>query len=510
MIEKGQVVRVWGGPMWVAVLAPATLLALVGLPTAGATPADDDQLVPGAGPGRVWASRADRETRDVVSKIEIIDGDTFSGRLSGSKRRVIIRNAGIQSMEDNECGAHAARDLLSRTLGNKVVIVSKHNSARTNKKGIFRLQRNAFSTSGRDIQLAMLNSGLVLPYGIGRETTRQELYAQRAQEVALARKGLFSGTYCRPGPVQEAPLELQVNYDASGRDWDNLSGKFVRIRNLGPVPVPIGKWRLRGGAHDSFYFPPGAAIPAQGEVIVRLGSGAQNANTYFWEGHRIRFFVPGQSRYQGGGAYLFDRDGDIRAWSMYPCRVACTNPAQGALQGTVSRRQRPESATPTPSSSRSTSPTRSPGVSPTPSVSASGSASPTPTASGSPTVSSSASASASGSVSGAAVDDQASPSPTELLGERVAFTNVSDGTVDLSYTVAMVRDQVYEFPLGTVLAPGERVLIFTGAGESAGLRHYLGVGEPFLFNPDVTGGTAKIRTHNGIRLACVAWGDRTC
>jgi hypothetical protein len=31
----------------------------------------------------------------------------------------------------------------------------------------------------------------------------------------------------------------------------------------------------------------------------------------------------------GDGAYLFDPQGDVRAWMIYPCKVACTNPGQG-------------------------------------------------------------------------------------------------------------------------------------------------------------------------------------
>lgn len=509
--------RVTGRRVMAAAVS-ATVALPLSIVSASANPLSDERLVPGAGPGRVAATRADRSTKDTVRKIGVIDGDTFTGVLPGSKRRIIVRNAGIQSMEDRECGAKDAKKLLARTLGKKrVVIVSKHNSARTNKKGIFRLQRNAFTSAGRDVQLAMLNSGLVLPYGIGRETLRQELYAERAQQVAASRKGLFSGTYCRPGPVQEAQLDLQVNYDASGRDWDNLSGKFVRVRNLSPVDVPIGRWRLRGGAHQSFYFPRGTVLPGLGEVVIRLGSGAQTANTFFWQGHRMRFFVPGQSRYQGGGAYLFDPDGDIRAWSMYPCRVNCSHPAQGALVGSASERDRPPTPTPTPS--RSASPSTSPTVSPSPSASASQGVTPSPSNSVAPSPSPSSSGTSSAAspspTSSSPTPSESAPSPDvtdqpERLGERISFANVSDRVVDLSYTVALVRDQVHELPPGTVVAPGEELLIFTGDGESSRLHHYLGVGEPFLFYKGATGGSAKLRTHTGIRIACVAWGDKAC
>lgn len=534
------------GSGWVAgFIAAASLSALmIGTPAgAGGAEPTDPQLgekspgewVSTIDPAPVSSARAARPTRDVVHKLWIIDGDTFVGRVAGTKRKLIIRNAGIQAMEDRECGKREAKKRLGQLLGKKIVIVSQTNSARPNGLGIWRVQRNAFTPSGRDIQSAMLKTGLVLPYGIGRETMKQEVYAELAQRAALAGRGLFSGTFCRPGPVQEAPLQMMINYDASGRDWANLSGKFVRIRNLGAVPVPIGRWRLRGAAHDSFYFPADAVIPAGGEVVVRLGWGSDTPSTFYWEGDRIRFFVPGQSRYQGGGGYLFDRDGDIRAWSMYPCRVECTHPAVGNLRAAVARGEsesksprpapspsttdsssaNPGGSTPVPSSSSSNAqPTGGPGgpdpanapltESPGPSANESADASQGPSFSATPSA-----PATSGPEPSATPSTSATPGDGDRSRERVWFTNTSSQVLDLSYTVAKVRDQVYEFPLGTLVEPRERLVVFSGSGEPTRLRHFLGVAEPFLFT-DVTGGTAKLRTHSSIRLACVAWGEQTC
>ena len=482
-----------------------------------------------------WAARVRSPTLEVVRPVGVIDGDTFVARRPGTKRKLIIRNAGIQAMEDRECGKRQAKKRLARLLGKKkIVIASRTNQARTNRAGIWRLQRNAFTKSGRDIQAAMLKTGLVLPYGIGNETLKQNVYATLAQKAALARRGLFRGTYCRPGPVQDAPLQLMVNYDATGSDLFNLGGKFVRIRNLGAVPVPIGKWRLRGAAHDSFYFPPGSVLPAYGEVKVKLGTGINTPPTYFWEGQRLRFFVPGHSKYQGGGAYLFDRHGDIRAWSMYPCRVACRHPARGMLKGGVARGITPPPVQPpmtdTPSgepsastsddglASGSSSPSATDGgeelsparVSPQPSRSPSSTPSASPPVGESVSESPSDSQSPSSSSSTSSTSDvPAAPVSPDRKRERVWFTNTSSRQVDLSYTVVRIRSVVYELPLGTVVAPRERLLIFTGGGIRTRLRHFLGLAEPYLFaNP--LGSTARIRTHTGIRLACVAWREKRC
>jgi endonuclease YncB( thermonuclease family) len=504
-----------------------------------APPTDDENLSSPATTSlsRLFAARVDRPTRQVLTKIKVIDGDTFTGVRPGRERRLIIRNAGIQAMEDRECGKRPAKRALSRLLGKRVVIVSQHNSENINGLGINRFQRNAFTRSGRDIQSAMIRTGLVLPYGIGRETLKQEIYATQAQRVALSGKGLWGGEYCRPGPVQEAQLQLMINYNASGRDRDNLQGKFVRVRNLSPVPVPIGRWRLRAAAHDSFYFPKGTVLAGNAEVMVRVGAGAPpSPGTFLWPGERLRFFLPGKSRYQGGGAYLFDRDGDIRAWSMYPCRVSCSHPAIGkvtasatpsrlvtapatespATQSLTAAATGGSAVTPSAGPSASALDTPSAGAPESPSSPAtpSGPSTPSSTPSGPATPSTSPSPSASTTASPSPIDSETT-APTSTVpqtywtDEFAAFQNRSSQRVDLSYTVVVIREQIHELPLGTYLDPGERLKVLMGVGVQDRRTHYLGVDEGYLFM-DPTGGSVKLRTHTGIRIACTAWGDRTC
>jgi len=44
----------------------------------------------------------------------------------------------------------------------------------------------------------------------------------------------------------------------------------------------------------------------------------------------------------GDGAYLFDPGGDLRAWTIYPCAVACSDPLAGKVAITA-HPSRPES-----------------------------------------------------------------------------------------------------------------------------------------------------------------------
>jgi hypothetical protein len=59
-----------------------------------------------------------------------------------------------------------------------------------------------------------------------------------------------------------------------------------------------------------------------------VGRGDDDIDTLYW-GLREPVFTnaSGAPRYLGDGAFLFDPQGDIRAYDMYPCRLACTGGA---------------------------------------------------------------------------------------------------------------------------------------------------------------------------------------
>jgi hypothetical protein len=45
--------------------------------------------------------------------------------------------------------------------------------------------------------------------------------------------------------------------------------------------------------------------------------------------------VTRDARAIGDGAYLFDPDGDLRSWMLYPCRIDCSDPLEGAVDVTA-------------------------------------------------------------------------------------------------------------------------------------------------------------------------------
>lgn len=274
--------------------------------------------------------------------VKTTDGDSFFGRISKENFPVSrIRLSGVQAMEKGECHYNEASRGLHRLLPNKTAVTvkarfrSSHvpNPKERNQPRPLRL---AFNYKGQDVQYEMLRQGLVLPNLVGRETMNQALYWQAAQQAAAMGIGMWDTDYCGIGPNQTEPLRLMVNYNADGNDKQNPNGKYARVVNDGLVPVPLGGWRLRTAKHAEVKFPAGTTVAPGGEVLIFQGKGRDSGNRfYFGNANAEGFPNPQASRYRSSGAYLVDPDGDFRAWTMYPCQVACENPLAGKVDMTV-------------------------------------------------------------------------------------------------------------------------------------------------------------------------------
>jgi hypothetical protein len=81
-----------------------------------------------------------------------------------------------------------------------------------------------------------------------------------------------------------------------------------------------------------FTFPAGASVAPGDEVTVYAGQGGASGNEFYWGLTQPAFAnVTYDDRGIGDGAYLFDPQGDMRAWIFYPCRLQpCTNLPAGS------------------------------------------------------------------------------------------------------------------------------------------------------------------------------------
>jgi hypothetical protein len=157
-------------------------------------------------------------------------------------------------------------------------------------------------------------------------------YAKLAGQAARDGKRLWDPDACGRGPRSAAALRVKVRWDAEGSDGENVNGEWIRIRNTNPVrDVPVGRWWVRDSALRRYRLPRTAVVPARGSIRVRVGPGSDTSRDFYWHQPDPVFEnVKRGRRGVGDGAYLFDPQGDLRAWRMYPCRPGCVGPGAGA------------------------------------------------------------------------------------------------------------------------------------------------------------------------------------
>lgn len=99
-------------------------------------------------------------------------------------------------------------------------------------------------------------------------------------------------------------------------------------------------------------------------------------------------------------------------------------------------------------------------------------------------------------------DDQANPN-----GEYVVLTARGTKPINLSFTTLWENGNSRELGGGSILNPGERMVIHMGKGRSSRLSQYWNKSYAPLTN---SGGSMVLRTTNGIRITCAAWQAGRC
>jgi len=291
--------------------------------------------------------------------IFIADGDTIRVRLAG--RTENIRFTGINAMELSRyskypsrrrgaCHGLEATAFVERAVkrsGWKVRLAAQKLSSRAEK----RLRRSVWVKQGgrwRDLAKMELEAGLALWLPNHIENAHNREYAVLAQEAAAARKKLYDPDACGGGPDQDLPIGVTVNWDADGNDAQNLDGEWIDIHNGGARALSLGGWWVRDSflrfgrnRTPGYLVPAGTVVPAGDTLRLRVGCGAAGALVQHWCLKESAFENVGEgSAFIGDGAYLFDPQGDLRAWQIYPCLVACSDPLAGKVALSVQPRGR--------------------------------------------------------------------------------------------------------------------------------------------------------------------------
>jgi hypothetical protein len=177
----------------------------------------------------------------------------------------------------------------------------------------------------QDVGRILVAEGHALWLPNSAEYAWNSTYDTLAQQAGATQANLWSPNACGAGPSEGALLRLTVRPNAKGNDFQNVNGERIRIENLGAsAPVSLGGWWVRDSSPRRFHFPSWAVVPAGGSITVRVGKGTDTESILYWGLDDPIFENPkSNGRGIGDGAYLFDWQGDVRAWMMYPCYPGC-------------------------------------------------------------------------------------------------------------------------------------------------------------------------------------------
>ncbi|GAB1641262.1 lamin tail domain-containing protein [Krasilnikovia sp. MM14-A1259] len=332
-------------------LTAALAAALVAVPlTAAPASAAMGACLPVAGSPRchVWTGKV----------AWVADGDTVLVDINGdgTKTPKSVRIIGMQAMEQHvyspnpkkrrgDCHALAATarvEQLVRAGGGVVRMTALHASSSSRNRPLRSISVK-INGQWRDIGTDLVRRGLTLWQPFGGEWAADSTYRQMEALAANDGINLFDTDSCGSGPYQSSKISVWVNSDADGEDAKNLNGEWVRVGNDSPADVRIGGWWVRDSGLRRYTFPSDTVVPANGAVFLHVGRGTNTATHKYW-GLTGPVFenVGAASHTLGDGAYLFDRQGDVRAWMQYPCMLNCTSPLAGKVTMELDPDGRPE------------------------------------------------------------------------------------------------------------------------------------------------------------------------
>jgi endonuclease YncB( thermonuclease family) len=279
------------------------------------------------------------------------DGDTLNVRFAGQNKKkpgTRIRVTGIQAMEEytytsdrkhrrGECHANEATarlEYLVKQSKGRVQLAAQHPGSESRNRPLRQL-RVVINHKWRDVGRILLGEGHALTLASRAEWAANRSYNYLAQRTAAQQLRIWNAYYCGPGPEQLANLRVWVNSNPPGSDAENRNGEWVKVKNLDPSrTVHIGGWWLRDSALHRYVFPSTATVPAGASVTLFVGYGGNSATEFHW-GNSRPIFDNEDNHGKGDGAYLFDPEGDLRAWMTYPCAYRCRDPLQRAVRLTM-------------------------------------------------------------------------------------------------------------------------------------------------------------------------------
>jgi micrococcal nuclease len=197
--------------------------------------------------------------------VKVIDGDTIE-----LKNKMRIRLIGINTPEKDMYFYEEAKEFMKILVQNKQVKLERDV---TNKDIYGRYLRYVYLPD-LFVNLEMIRCGFANAYTYPPDVkyTYKFLEAERAARENEA--GLW----------QKSPTEvlnITLNYDAEGKDTENLNGEWVSIKNIGLKSLYLNGWTLKDAGTNIYKFK-NIIIKPQETVFLYTGFGKDTNEKLYW------------------------------------------------------------------------------------------------------------------------------------------------------------------------------------------------------------------------------------
>ncbi|AGL18850.1 Intermediate filament domain protein [Actinoplanes sp. N902-109] len=292
----------------------AALALVAGFPVAAS--AGTTSCLPGGTTRcRVWTGTVVRVTDGDTLYVDVAGDGTAtprSIRLIDAQAMELSVHSAVRAKRRGDCHALAATARLEQLIraGGGIVRLTAQDPEAQSLGRPLRAVQVRIGGVWRDAGLDLVRRGLALWQPWAGEWAWNATYRTASQQAAAEGLNLFDTDACGPGPDQPAQLSVDV-------DWQQ---ELLHVTNGSPTAVAVGGWWVRDSGLRRFTFPARTVIPPGGTITVHvLGTGRTTATDMFWGLSAPIFDNPtGDEQAHGDGGYLFDPQGDLRAWMIYP------------------------------------------------------------------------------------------------------------------------------------------------------------------------------------------------
>ena len=212
---------------------------------------------------------------DSATVVRIFDGDSFEAEVDGVV--VEVRMLGINAPEGYECHGDVARERLRDLIGEGEITLVAEGEDSEDRFG--RLLRSVY-TEAEFVNATMVAEGHALALQGG--DPQERVLVTRLDEAAAEGRGLWAPNACGEDSTYDIRI-LDIEYDPSGRDWENKEEEWIVVFNEGDAAVDMSGWILRDESSTHRYeFPEGETLEPADALRIRTGCGTDRGEERYW------------------------------------------------------------------------------------------------------------------------------------------------------------------------------------------------------------------------------------